>query len=74
MEGQQGASNMWTCNKCNSSDIRDGKIVNIPDSDIFEIFEQSLMDNAQEVQMLNILKNLSTNNILKFSDIRKKHT
>lgn len=38
-------------------------------SDIFEIFEQSLMDNAQEVQMLNILKNLNEKDSSKFGGI-----
>ncbi|MFW2610322.1 hypothetical protein [Aliarcobacter butzleri] len=38
-------------------------------SDIFEIFEQQLMDNAQEIQMLNILKNLNEKDSSKFGGI-----
>lgn len=38
-------------------------------SDIFEIFEQALMEDAQEVQMLNILKNLNEKDSSKFGGI-----
>jgi hypothetical protein len=38
-------------------------------SDIFEIFEQQLLDNAQEVQMLNILKKLNEKDFSKFGGI-----
>ena len=38
-------------------------------SDIFEIFEQGLMNNSQEVQMLNILKNLDEQDSSKFGGI-----
>lgn len=38
-------------------------------SDIFEIFEQQLLDNAQEVQILNILKNLNEKDSSKFGGI-----
>jgi hypothetical protein len=38
-------------------------------SDIFEIFEQGLMYNSQEVQMLNILKNLDEQDSSKFGGI-----
>lgn len=38
-------------------------------SDIFEIFEMGLMEHAQEVQTLNILKNLNENDSSKFGGI-----
>jgi hypothetical protein len=40
-------------------------------SKIFEIFEQSLMDSTQEVQMLNILKNLNEKDFSKFGGIAR---
>ncbi|RXJ55242.1 hypothetical protein [Candidatus Marinarcus aquaticus] len=53
----------WYCD--NSENLR----IKRDYQDIFEIFEQNLMDSTQEIQMLNILKNLNEKDSSKFKGI-----
>lgn len=53
----------WYCD--NSENLR----IKRDYQDIFEIFDQNLMDSAQEVQILNILKNLNEKDSSKFGGI-----